>query len=166
MYQHIMFCSDLYPSSDYAFLSALDLAERSGARLTILHVLESRHRYSGHAITYDGEVWPSSVVFAKLRKNLEKYYHARIETEPPQFVDIEIRAGIPWMEILRFARKWDVDLIVLAPFTVQEPDLPGNWVREQVGPTTQRVSLKARCQVSIVTSPKQRLALEKADEKL
>jgi len=162
MYKNILFCSDLYPSSDYAFLSALDMAEKSKALLIILHVLESRHRYSGHAITYDGEVWPTTEVYAKLEKNLERYYHARIEAEPPRFVQIEIRAGIPWMEILRTSRRYRSDLIVMAPFTVQEPDLPENWIRDQLGPTAQKVSLKARCQVSIVTSPKQRLAQEKA----
>lgn len=54
MYNRILFCSDLYPACDYAFAAALDLAERCQAELIVLHVLESRHRYSGHVITEDG----------------------------------------------------------------------------------------------------------------
>ena len=163
MYQKILFCTDLYPGSDYAFAAALDLAESSSAELVILHVLESRHRYSGQIITDDGEVWGAAEVYDKLRVKLEEYYLMRIEKENPEFVKFAVRGGLPWLEILRFARKEKVDLIVMGPYTVRGTLLTFETKSPRLGKTAQQVSLRARCPVSIVTSPKQRLALEAAE---
>ncbi len=164
MYHKILFCTDLYPGSDYAFAAALDLAETSGADLIIMHVLESRHRYSGQIITDDGEVWGASEVFEKLKVKLKEYYLMRIESEKPDFVKFEVRGGVPWLEILRFARKEKVDLIVMGPYTVRGSLLTFEVDSPRLGTTAQQVSLRARCPVSIVTSPKQRIALENAEK--
>ena len=164
MYRKILFCTDLYPGSDYAFAAALDLAETSGANLIILHVLESRHRYSGQIITDDGEVWGAAEVYDKLRVKLEEYYLMRIERENPDFVEFAVRGGLPWLEILRFARKEKVDLIVMGPYTVRGTLLTFETKSPRLGTTAQQVSLRARCPVSIVTSPKQRLALETVEK--
>ena len=160
MYNRILFCTDLYPGSDYAFAAALDMAETTGAELIILHVLESRHRYSGQLITSDGEVWGSEEVFDRLRRKLREYYFMRVEKKQPDFIRVVARGGVPWLEILRVARKEKVDLIVMGPYTVRGSvlDLVSN--RPQLGTTAQQVSLRARCPVSIATSPKQRRALE------
>ncbi|MBC7359079.1 MAG: universal stress protein [Desulfacinum sp.] len=160
MYKKILFCADLYASSDYAFAAALDLAERSGAELIILHVLESRHRYSGHVITEDGETWAGPEVFEKLKAKLREYYSIRVEEEEPKNLRVEVRAGIPWVEILRFARREKVDLIVMGPYTIKDPQQALDLEKPHLGENAQQVSLRASCQVSIVTSPKQRLALE------
>jgi nucleotide-binding universal stress UspA family protein len=160
MYDKVLFCADLYASSDYAFAAALDIAERSEAELIILHVLESRNRYSGQFITRDGEVWASDEVVEKLRGVLKAYYFSRIEAEDPQNVRIEVRAGIPWVEILRFARKEGVDVIVMAPYTIKDPDRVAAAEKARVGDNVKEVALRARCPVHVATSPKQRLALE------
>ena len=164
MYQKILFCTDLYPGSDYAFAAALDLAETSGAELIILHVLESRHRYSGQIITDDGEVWGASEVYEKLKTKLQEYYLMRIEKEDPDFVRFEVKGGLPWLEILRVARKEKIDLIVMGPYTVRGSLLTLETNSLGLGTTAQQVSLRARCPVSIVTSPKQRLALEATEK--
>lgn len=161
MYKRILFCSDLYPTCDYAFAAALDLAERCQAELVVLHVLESRHRYSGHVITEDGEVWASSEVFEKLRQKMQEYYLMRVEQENPGFIQFVVRAGVPWMEILRAAKKHDVDLIVMGPYTVEGSVLKFASDPPRLGSNAQAVSLRAKCPVSIVTSPKQRMALTK-----
>lgn len=159
MYKKILFCTDLYPGCDYAFAAALDLAETSGAELIILHVLESRHRYSGQLITGEGEMWGSEEVFDRLRRKLREYYLMRVENEKPDFIQVVVRGGVPWLEILRVARKEKTDLIIMGPYSVRGSilDLVSNT--PQLGTTAQQVSLRARCPVSIVTSPKQRQAL-------
>ena len=163
MYKKILFCTDLYPGCDYAFAAALDLAETAGAELIILHVLESRHRYSGQIITANGEVWGSAEIFDKLKQKLKEYYLMRVESDQPEFITILVRAGVPWLEILRVARKEKADLIVMGPYTVRGSILELVSDRPQLGNTAQQVSLRARCPVSIMTSPKQRQALgEKA----
>ncbi len=160
MYKRILFCTDLYPGCDYAFSAALDLAERSQAELIVLHVLESRHRYSGHVITEDGEVWASSEVLEKLRSKLREYYLMRVEQEHSDLIQFVVRAGVPWVEILRVAKKHDVDLIVMGPYTVRGSVLTFLSDQPRLGSNAQAVSLRAKCPVSIVTSPKQRLALK------
>ncbi|PIP44755.1 MAG: hypothetical protein COZ70_02350 [Deltaproteobacteria bacterium CG_4_8_14_3_um_filter_51_11] len=162
MYKKILFCADLYAGSDYAFAAALDLAERSDAELIVFHVLESRHRYSGQVITEDGETWAGPEIYEKLKRKLKEYYFIRIEKENPEFVRIEVRAGVPWMEIVRFARKEKVDLIVMGSYTIHDPRQPMELEKPHLGENAQKVSLRAPCPVSIITSPKQRLAMEKA----
>ncbi len=161
MYKKILFCTDLYPASDYAFASALDIAEASGAELIVLHVLESRHRYSGQLITTDGEVWGSQEVFDKLRKKLKEYYLMRVDEKKHDSVRFAVRGGVPWLEILRTARKEKVDLIVMGPYTVRGSVLEHVAGEPHLGSTAQAVSLRSKCPVSIVTSPKQVMALEK-----
>ena len=163
MYKKILFCTDLYPASDYAFASALDMAEQSNAELIVLHVLESRHRYSGQLITDDGEVWGSAEVFDKLTEKLKEYYSMRVEEGKQDSVRYNIRGGIPWLEILRVARQENVDLIVMGPYTVRGSVLEFMSKQPRLGSNAQAVSLRSRCPVSIVTSPKQLMALEASE---
>ncbi len=160
MYKKVLFCADLYASSDYAFASALDLVERSQAELIIIHILESRNRYSGQFITEDGEVWGSEEAYDKLKGVLKEYYFSRIEAEEPANVRIVVRGGIPWVEILRFARKENVDLIVMGSYTIKDPKKAPILEKPHLGENAQQVTLRARCQVSTVTSPKQQLSLK------
>ncbi|UCF93906.1 MAG: universal stress protein [Desulfobacterales bacterium] len=160
MYRKILFCTDLYPNCDYAFASALDMAEQSGAELIVLHVLESRHRYSGQLITDDGEVWGSAEVFDKLKDKLQEYYLMRVEEEKHNRLRFKVRGGSPWLEILRVAWQEKADLIVMGPYTVRGSVLKFISHEPQLGRTAQAVSLRARCPVSIFTSPKQRQVLE------
>jgi nucleotide-binding universal stress UspA family protein len=44
-----------------------------------------------------------------------------VEQENPGFIQFVVRAGVPWMEILRVAPKYDLDLIVMEPYTVRAP---------------------------------------------
>jgi nucleotide-binding universal stress UspA family protein len=153
----ILFCADLYASSDYAFAAALDLWERLDAELIILHVLESKHRYSGQIITEDGEAWASEQVVDKLKRSLREYYFSRIEEENPEHVRIEVRVGSPWVEILRFARRERVDQIVMGPYSIREPGKDIRFEHAHLGENAHKVVLRARCPVSVVTSPTQRI---------
>lgn len=162
IYRKILFCTDLYASSDYAFSAALDLAERSGGELIIFHVLQSRHRYSGQVITADGETWGSEEVYDKLKEKLKEYYCCRIEKENLEQLRIVVKGGTPWIEILRFARKQGVDRIVMGPYTIHDPRLGFDLEKPHLGKNAQQVILQASCPVCIVTSPKQRLSFEDA----
>lgn len=165
LYKKILFCTDLYSSSDYAFASALDLSERSGAELIVFHALESRHRYSGQVITEDGETWGSEEVYKKLQEKLQEYYYCRIAPEKLEDVRIAVKGGVPWIEILRFAHKEKVDLIVMGPYTIRDTRAGVDLEKPHLGETAQHVTLHAHCQVSIITSPKQRILSKEAESK-
>ncbi len=160
----ILFCTDLYASSDYAFKAAVDLARECDAELIIYHVLESRHRYSGQIITADGETWASQEVFDKLRTSLQKYYSAKLENQPSPRMRVEARSGVPWIEIVRMARREKVDMIVMGPYSIRDPKNGFDLEKPRLGETAKQVSLRAPCPVAIVTSPDQRLSLERAAE--
>ncbi|MBW1975419.1 MAG: universal stress protein [Deltaproteobacteria bacterium] len=156
----ILFCTDLYASSDYAFKAAVNLARERDAELIIFHVLESRHRYSGQIITADGETWATKEVFDRLKKSLTDYYLAKIEGQPVPRIRIEARSGVPWIEIIRKARKEKVDMIVMGPYSIRDPKNGFDLARPQHGETAEKVSLRAPCPVAIVTKPDQKLSLE------
>ena len=61
--------------------------------------------------------------------------------------EIKVVPGVPQDEILRFARKENVDIIVMGPHRV-EKNQPRIW--GMTGSTLQKVSLRARCPVMIV----------------
>lgn len=159
--RRIMFCTDLYASSDYAFKSAAELARECDAELIVFHVLESRHRYSGNVITADGETWASHEVFDRLKRCLRQYYTAKLGVGPEIRMRVETRSGTPWVEILRAARKEEVDMIVTGPYSIKDPSMNGfDLSRPHLGDTVSKVSLRAHCPVAIVTSPDQRLSLD------
>ena len=160
IHKKILFCADFYASSDYAFASALDLAERSGAELIIFHVLGSPHRYSGQITTAEGETWGSEEVYEKIKERLKEYYFFRIKEESIKNVRIVVTGGIPWVEILRLARKEKVDRIVMGPYKIHDPRLGFDLEKPHLGENAQQVILHAHCPVCIVTSQKQRLSLE------
>ncbi|MGD9261257.1 MAG: universal stress protein, partial [Desulfobacterales bacterium] len=104
-------------------------------------------------------------VYDTLKQRLKEYYLTRVEKEDPDFVKFEVRGGIAWLEILRVARKENADMIVMGPYTVRGSILEYVSNGQQLGSTAQKVSLRARCPVSIVTSPKQRLAFEAVEKR-
>ena len=65
---------------------------------------------------------------------------------------IEALAGIPSTEILRFARKEGVDLIIMGAHTRQDETGSARF-RGIVGTTMQKVAQKARCPVLIISRP-------------
>jgi nucleotide-binding universal stress UspA family protein len=64
------------------------------------------------------------------------------------------------VEILRFARKESVDLIVMGSYTIKDPKKAPVLEKPHLGENAQQVTLRARCQVSTITSPKQQLSLK------
>ncbi len=61
--------------------------------------------------------------------------------------EVKVVPGIPHEQILKFARKENVDLIVMGPHRVEKTQ-PRIW--GMTGSTLQKVSLKAKCPVMIV----------------
>jgi nucleotide-binding universal stress UspA family protein len=114
-------------------------------------------------ITDDGEVWGSQEVFEKLKQKLKEYYLMRVDEKKHGTVRFVARGGIPWIEILRVARKEKVDLIVLGPYTVRGSVLEHGTKEPHLRSNAQEVSIRSRCPVSIVASPKQIMALEEIE---
>lgn len=147
MYRNILLATDLSETSENALLIALNLARRFRARLHVLHALESPYvlyrglvgdRLTGKLRQAD----PDYV--AEVRRLVEQELAGRLEG----FEDyaVEVREGVPFVEVLRLAKKAGCDLIVMGPHTNKAEELGV----ARAGSTMLRVTAKAACPVMVV----------------
>ena len=84
-YKNILFCTDFSEDANIAFLHALDMAKKYGARLHILHIPHSSYSYMRHVVdehvpedSPDGESFFNEKVEAKAKEALKKEYEDRL----------------------------------------------------------------------------------------
>ncbi|MBC8246796.1 MAG: universal stress protein [Deltaproteobacteria bacterium] len=142
LFSNIVFCTDFSKASDYAFLWAHKLAKTVGARLHIFHA-------SDIGIGNAGQVQGQQEIEERItsaKERIEKKYVSKIKDYDNY--GIEIWEGIPYVEILKYTREHDGDLIVMAHHT-REID-PEDAV---LGSTVEQVVLRASCPVASVNHP-------------
>ena len=54
-YKKILYCTDFSDDADYAFLTALDMAEKYQAHLVVFHVLHSSYKYTRQVVDEQSE---------------------------------------------------------------------------------------------------------------
>jgi nucleotide-binding universal stress UspA family protein len=146
-YKNILFCSDFSPGADFAFFTALDLAEKYGARLYLLHVVPETDRpVESRSAAEEGPVPAEKAgVLEKGRQRLEDRYVHRLGG----YGNYEVRVlrGVPIVEIVRFARDREVDFIVMGA--------AGSSSRTKLhfGSTAENVARRAPCSVLCIRSP-------------
>lgn len=141
-FSNIVFGTDFSKASDSAFLFAYKIAKTLGCTLHLFHALDISSVYSGKVIAQheieDG--------IRETREKMKKMYVTKMEGFDDY--EIEIWEGIPYVEIVKFAREKYADLIVMAHHT-REPD-PEKAV---LGSTMEQVVLRATCPVASVNRP-------------
>jgi nucleotide-binding universal stress UspA family protein len=139
---------------DESVLSASLIAQYNNAKLLILHVLESdssmyrnyvKHYRTGEEIVCD-ESYQEEV-------KQELYKNCRGDLTSMEKSDLHTALGIPWMEILRWARKESVDLIVLGSYTGKTEIEKKIETGGRVGSTAEGVIKHERCPLMIVSQP-------------
>ena len=153
MFDKILFATTASPICKDAADVAFDLAKKYNSQLTILHVFGlPTHGFSqlavdlktGQKLEHDDE-WTQRV-----KEEMQSTFADKLaEAED---CELEAVVGAPHREILRAARKRDVDLIVMGSHTRQE-DTSAARFRTVVGNTMQKVAKAARCPVLIVSRP-------------
>ena len=108
---------DFSECSRHAFSYALDMARASGAKLYLLHVLDSELIAS---------VSSYGVKEEELRERMEEYARRSFEEmlrEGTEGVDILrlLEEGIPFLHILRKARDIGVDMIIMGSLGTSSP---------------------------------------------
>ncbi len=153
MFKKMLFATTASPACDAAAKIAFELAEKYKSELVLYHVFGVPSHGSGFSVTdyltgEEGEAGPEYVEWVK--EELKNTYATLIEKhgEPR----IEVLSGIPSTEILRFARKEEVDCIIMGAHTRQE-DAGAVRFRGIVGTTLQTVGQRARCPVLIISRP-------------
>lgn len=142
LFSNIVVGIDFSKPAQYAFLWACKLAKEVGAKLHIFHAFDIGADNFGQT-KGQNEIEQR---IAEARQRIEKTYVSKMKGYDNY--DIEIWEGIPYVEILKFARKKQGDLIVMAHHT-REVDPQ----EAELGSTVEQVVLRASCPVASVNHP-------------
>lgn len=158
-YSNILFCTDFSEDANIAFLHALNLARKYEARLHVLHVPHSPYTYAKNVVdedipegaAKDGEAFYDQEVINEAQIKLRAAYQDRMgDFKNCEFV---VACGAPDIEIIRYAKKNDIDLIVMGALGKSESD------RFERGKTVASVSKYAHCHVMAIRSPLKQFTL-------
>ena len=154
-YKNILYCTDFSEDAEIALAYAEDLARRYDASLHVLHVLPSLHRYSPTEARNNsdgGEVVDvTPEVLAAATRKLENRFAERLEGLDR--VTFQVAAGTAFVEILRYAREHQVDLIVMGAAGASELE-PTHY-----GSTVDQVSRRSHCHVMAIRNPEKTYTL-------
>jgi len=165
MFRTVLTATDLLEGSDAAVRSAIEVCRRNEAKLLAIHVLESSYSGIFRQFVKDFKTGEDMVVSKeyeeRTRKTLGVKWAATLG--PYMNYDIEITAGVPWIEILRAARKDRADLVVLGPHGRGAEEKGVARRTGAVGSTVEGVVMGANCPVMIVnrTVQEEKLAFRK-----
>ncbi len=150
-YKNILFGTDFSEDAEVAFLHALDMARKYKSSLHIIHVLHSGYKYSRHIINEmtdspDGEAFVSKEIIEKADELLRSKYGQKAG----DVADVRITtiAGVPFVEIVKYAKDNNIDLIVLGAKGKSEFD------DINFGSTVANVAQRAHCHVTAIRSPR------------
>ncbi|KPK27784.1 MAG: hypothetical protein AMK69_09990 [Nitrospira bacterium SG8_3] len=157
-YKNILFCTDFSEDANIALLHALDMAKKHGARLHILHIPHSSYSYCRHIVDEHvpegapgGESFYDQEVVKRAEAALKKEYEKRLKDFENYL--LVIRSGAPDVEIIRYAKKNDIDVIVMGALGKSELD------RLEHGSTVANVSRYAHCHVVAIRNPAKQFIL-------
>lgn len=153
MFAKILFATTGTPTCDNAAHVAFDLAKKYQSRMMVFHVLGIPSRGFGQTVTdvRTGETESVDDDYISWVKEELKNTYTRQLAEAPT-AELFAKTGVPHTEILRTARKEEVDLIVMGAHS-REEDVGATRFRAIVGSTMQKVAKGARCPVLIVSRP-------------
>ncbi|MCG6972277.1 MAG: universal stress protein [Desulfobacterales bacterium] len=142
LFSNIVFGTDFSKASDSAFPFTCKLAKEAGAKLHFFHALNIYYGEAGQVLQ-QAEI---EKMIKDARKKIEKRYISQLGGFDNY--EIEVWEGIPYVEIVKFAREKNCDLIVLAHHTkIIESSLAS------FGSTTEQVVLRATQPVASINCP-------------
>jgi nucleotide-binding universal stress UspA family protein len=157
-FKKILYTTDLSENARYAFGYAMSLANRYGAGITILHVLESSPSSESLVTNVIGEKkWRElrkaneEEIVKTIRERLENFCEEVTREVPacPFITDeIIVRIGIPADEILNLVESRDCDLVVMG---ARGHGLIGSAL---MGSISRRVVRRSKKPVLVIRLPK------------
>lgn len=144
LFSNIVFATDFSKAADSAFQYAYKSAKAVGAKLYLMHAYDLSASYAG------GNAPTQAEIEAKVKeaedKMQDKYLRKMADYDN---YEVAIWEGTPYVEILKYARDKQADLIVMAHHTRQYAD-PEEAV---MGSTVEQVVLRSPCPVTSVNHP-------------
>ena len=149
--RRILFPTDFSESADHAWMFALQFAQDFGADVHVLHVVAPPPRLTeAYSMNFDPEKF-AAVVTAETETFLDRL----VEGAKDRHLTFhrEVRIGVDFHEIIDYARKHEIDLIVMA--THGRTGL----AHALVGSVAEKVVRKASCPVLTVKHPAMRFEM-------
>ncbi|GBC62318.1 universal stress protein [Desulfonema ishimotonii] len=141
-FSNIIFGTDFTKASDSAFKFAFKLCQEIGSKLYLFHALDLSATQSGTIL----EQTEIEGMIKAARKKIEQRYVSQMGDFDNY--EIEIWEGIPYVEILKYSREKNGDLIVMSHHTREiDPE------KALLGSTVEQVVLRASCPVASVNRP-------------
>ncbi len=142
LFSNIVFGTDFSKAADSAFMFAHKLAREVGAKLHLFHACD---------------ISANNAVRVMMQEDIEKMIENAKEKMRSRYLskingydnyELEVREGVPYVEILKFAREKLGDLIVMAHHTKEiDPE------KAVLGSTVEQVVLRSACPVASVNHP-------------
>ena len=152
MFKKILLATSVTEATDHAARVAFNMAQAYDAHICIFHVLGVPTRgYSQLVLdvkTKEKVVLDDEYI-AWVEEELKEHYAKQLETAGK--TDIKVAIGFPHREILRAARDWGPDLIVMGGSTGDDQE--SVYKKSMVGSTLQRVAKAAPFPVLVVNRP-------------
>jgi len=140
LFSNIIFCTDFSKTADAAFAFARNTAQEIGAKLYLFHAVDLSSQLLG---LYSGQVEIERLI-AKAKQKMEEKYIARLGDFDNY--EVEIWEGTPYVEVLKFTREKQGDLIVMAHHAKEVPE-----EEAEIGSTVEQVVLRSACPVASVS---------------
>ncbi|WP_457553481.1 universal stress protein [Desulfobacula sp.] len=133
---NIVFGTDFSKTSDKAFDFAFKVAKVLDCELNVFHALDITSLHSGKMLSQDE-------IEQQIRESLRKI-RARYESRLKELKDysMDVTEGIPYMEIVKYARDKHADLLIMAHHSRRIPS--GNI---KLGGNVEQVIVRAGCPV-------------------
>jgi len=133
---NVVFGTDFSKASDAAFRFALQLVKALDCELHIFHALDIGSMHLGRSMTQDE-------IESNLRESLRRIRGRYIPEmkDVPEY-DFEVWEGIPYVEIVKYAREKHADLIIMAHHTQK-----ASQEDTRLGSNIEQVIVRAGCPV-------------------
>lgn len=145
-FKKILYATDFSDLSAWALQYAVYLAEKCSAELHCIHVVDDSYQYW---LTFDVATVPAGPPVEELtaaaEKQLEKFLADKVPAELA--VTRKLLHGKPFVEIIRYARESEMDLIILGTHGW------GALRQALMGSVADRVVRKSPCPVMTVRHP-------------
>ncbi len=152
VYKNILFCTDFSSDAHMAFVHALDLSRKYKAKLYLLNIIPPQNPCS---FSFETSHTPISVEKSsnETEQELQQQAHKAMikhygnELDEQDDYEIQVSIGSPDIQIIRFARHFQIDMIILGAQGQPEKD------RRIFIRTAGNISKFAPCQVIAIRSP-------------
>lgn len=140
LFSNVVFCTDFSKPATAAFQFAYNTAREVGAKLYLFHSFDISNTLEG-VLSGQDEIERQ---VARARELMQEKYVSRMGDYDNY--EVEIWEGTPYVEILKYAREKQADLIVMAHHTREFP----NEEEADIGSTVEQVVLRSACPVASV----------------